>query len=76
MKMKLIASLKIWILIYPLLTLFLYFFQETLSGIPIYLRTLLITLILVPFLVFIGLPSLNRLLERINHKDNNSSKDV
>ena len=55
-KLKLIASLKIWVVIYPALTLFLYIFQEPLSAMPVYLRTLLLTLTLVPLIVFIGVP--------------------
>ena len=38
-KAKLIASLKIWVIIYPSITLFLYFFGEALSVFPLYVRT-------------------------------------
>ncbi len=55
-KLKLIASLKIWVVIYPALTLFLYLFKEPLSIMPIYLRTLLMTISLVPLIVFVGVP--------------------
>jgi antibiotic biosynthesis monooxygenase (ABM) superfamily enzyme len=55
-KMKLIASLKIWAVIYPSITLFLYLFGEPLSVLPLYQRTLLLTLSLVPWIVFIGVP--------------------
>ena len=55
-KMKLIASLKIWIAIYPSITLFLYLFGEKLSVLPLYQRTLLLTLSLVPWIVFVGVP--------------------
>lgn len=55
-KMKLIASLRIWVVIYPSITLFLYLFGETLSGLPLYLRTGILTLSLVPWMVFVGLP--------------------
>jgi antibiotic biosynthesis monooxygenase (ABM) superfamily enzyme len=58
-KMKLIASLKIWVVIYPSITLFLYLFAEALSVLPLYQRTLLLTLSLVPWIVFIGLPFVN-----------------
>ena len=33
-KMKLVASLKIWVVIYPSITLFLYLFGEKLSVMP------------------------------------------
>ncbi len=55
-KMKLIASLKIWFAIYPSITIFLYLFGEAISMFPLYQRTLLLTLALVPWIVFIGLP--------------------
>lgn len=55
-KLKLIAALKTWVVIYPALTLFLYLFKEPLSTMPVYLRTLLMTVTLVPLIVFIGVP--------------------
>ena len=59
MKMKMIASLKIWVVIYPSITLFLYLFGETLSVLPLYLRTFILTLSLVPLIVFAGIPFVN-----------------
>ncbi len=61
-KMKLIASLKIWVVIYPSITLFLYLFGEALSVLPLYQRTLLLTLSLVPWIVFAGLPFVNLII--------------
>jgi antibiotic biosynthesis monooxygenase (ABM) superfamily enzyme len=58
-KMKLLASLKIWIAIYPSITLFLYLFGEALSVLPLYQRTLLLTLSLVPWIVFVGVPAVD-----------------
>jgi len=55
-KLKLIASIKIWVVIYPALTLFLYLFKEPLSVMPIYVRTFLMTVSLVPLIVFAGVP--------------------
>lgn len=55
-KAKLLASLKIWIVIYPSITLFLYLFGEALSVLPLYQRTLLLTVSLVPWIVFAGVP--------------------
>lgn len=63
-KMKLIASLKIWLAIYPSITLFLFLFGEALSGLPLYVRTLLLTLALVPWIVFAGVPLVDFLLGR------------
>ena len=55
-KTRLIASLKIWVVIYPSITLFLYVFGETLSVMPLYQRTFLLTAALVPWIVFVGVP--------------------
>jgi len=49
---RLKASLKIWVVIYPALTLSLYLFGEPLSVLPLYLRTLVLTLAAVPSVVF------------------------
>jgi antibiotic biosynthesis monooxygenase (ABM) superfamily enzyme len=62
MKMKLIASLKIWIVIYPSITWFLYIFGEMLSVLPLYQRTFLLTLSLVPWIVFAGVPLVDRII--------------
>lgn len=61
-KMKLIASLKIWAVIYPSITLFLYFFGEGMSVLPLYQRTFLLTISLVPWIVFIGVPFVDAII--------------
>lgn len=63
--MKLIASLKIWIAIYPSITLFLYLFGEPLAAVPLYVRTFLLTISLVPWIVFFGVPLVDRILGMI-----------
>ena len=68
-KAKLIASLKIWVVIYPSITLFLYLFGEALSVLPIYQRTLLLTISLVPWIMFVGVPSVD-LIIRMFSADN------
>jgi antibiotic biosynthesis monooxygenase (ABM) superfamily enzyme len=72
-KAKLIASLKIWVVIYPSITLFLYLFGQPLSALPLYQRTLLLTVALVPWIVFIGVPFVNFIIGLIpfKNKDNN-----
>ena len=64
-KAKLFASLKIWIAIYPSITLFLFLFGETLSVVPLYVRTLILTLTLVPWIVFVGVPLVDSMIKRI-----------
>ncbi|MFZ6011115.1 MAG: hypothetical protein ACOYXT_12280 [Bacteroidota bacterium] len=61
-KAKLLASLKIWVAIYPSITLFLYLFGEVLSVLPLYQRTFLLTLSLVPWIVFVGVPFVDFLI--------------
>lgn len=65
-KAKLIASLKIWIVIYPSITLFLYLFGESLSALPLYQRTFLLTLSLVPWIVFVGVPFVDLIIHFIS----------
>ena len=64
-KAKLIASFKIWVVIYPSITLFLYLFGEILSVLPLYQRTLLLTLSLVPWIVFVGVPFVDSIVRLV-----------
>lgn len=61
-KMKLIASLKIWVVIYPSITLFLQVFGNVLSPLPLYQRTFLLTISLVPWIVFVGVPLVDSII--------------
>lgn len=61
-KMKLFAALKIWVVIYPSITLFLYVFGEALSVLPLYQRTFLLTFLLVPWMIFVGVPFVDRVI--------------
>ena len=65
-KMKLLASLKIWVVIYPSITLFLYLFGEALSVLPLYQRTFLLTIALVPWIVFVGVPVVDSIVRLIS----------
>lgn len=60
------ASLKIWAVIYPSITLFLYLFGEALSILPLYQRTFLLTITLVPWIVFVGVPFVDVILKKIS----------
>lgn len=64
-KMKLIASLKIWAVIYPSITLFLYLFGEAMSVLPLYQRTFVLTVSLVPWIVFAGVPFVDLLVRMV-----------
>lgn len=67
-KMKFIASLKIWAVIYPSITLFLYLFGEALSALPLYQRTFLLTVSLVPWIVFAGVPFVDLIIRMLSPK--------
>lgn len=55
-KKRWIASLRIWMVIYPSITVLLMSTGKYLSLLPLVLRTLVITVLLVPWMVFVGLP--------------------
>jgi antibiotic biosynthesis monooxygenase (ABM) superfamily enzyme len=67
-KMKLIASLKIWIVIYPSITLFLYLLGKSPLVLPLYQKTLFLTLTLVPWVVFIGVPFVDFIIRLLSTK--------
>jgi antibiotic biosynthesis monooxygenase (ABM) superfamily enzyme len=67
-KAKLVLSAKIWVVIYPSITLFLFLFGELLSDLPLYLRTLILTISLVPWMMFIGVPLIDFLAKQIPKK--------
>jgi antibiotic biosynthesis monooxygenase (ABM) superfamily enzyme len=71
--MKLLASLRIWIVIYPSITLLLYFFGHYLSALPLLLSTFILTVSLVPWIVFVGLPLLDTAIGKVFNKDKNGS---
>ncbi len=64
-KFKLIAALKIWLVIYPSITLLLYLFGNQLSAMPLYQRTFMLTITLVPWMVFIGVPFLDAMIRLV-----------
>lgn len=67
-KARLLMSLKIWMVIYPSITLFLFLFGEQLSGFPLYQRTFILTVSLVPWMMFVGVPALDFLVNRLSGK--------
>lgn len=71
-KMKLIASLKIWVVIYPSITMFLYLFGEQISVLPLYQRTFLLTITLVPWMMFAGVPFVDSIIKIISEKNKRS----
>lgn len=74
-KMKLIASLKIWLVIYPSITVFYILFGEQLAVLPLYQRTFLLTICLVPWMMFAGLPFLNSVIGKISNRNKKLNKE-
>lgn len=68
MKFKLMAVLKIWLVIYPSITLFLFLFARQLSPLPLYQRTFILTIILVPWMMIVGMPFLDYVIGLISNK--------
>jgi antibiotic biosynthesis monooxygenase (ABM) superfamily enzyme len=63
-KARLLMSLKIWLVIYPSITLFLFLFGQQLSPLPLYQRTFILTVSLVPWMMFVGVPFLDLLIQK------------
>ena len=61
-KARFIASFKIWVVIYPSITLFLFLLGERLNAFPLYIRTFFLTITLVPWSVFAGVPFVDRMI--------------
>ncbi|KAB8152065.1 hypothetical protein EZY14_015125 [Kordia sp. TARA_039_SRF] len=53
---KLLRTFIVWIAIYPPLTIILYFFGEQLQSLHLAVRTLILTIILVPLMVYVLIP--------------------
>lgn len=64
-KARLLMSLKIWLVIYPSITLFLFLFGQQLSSLPLYQRTFIITISLVPWMMFVGVPFVDLLIQKV-----------
>lgn len=65
-KMKLLAACKIWIVIYPSITFLSYLFGANMVQLPVYQKTLIITLVLVPWMVFVAMPLLEKFVKKIS----------
>ena len=61
-KPRLLMSLKIWMVIYPSITFFYFLFGQHLVSLPLYQRTFVLTISLVPWMMFIGVPFIDFLL--------------
>jgi antibiotic biosynthesis monooxygenase (ABM) superfamily enzyme len=55
-------AIVVWLAIYPTLTVILWVAGPTIRNWPLAVRTLALTAVIVPIMVFVLLPSLQRLL--------------
>lgn len=69
MKSKIVQAIKVWVVIYPSITLFNILFGVYLNSLPLFLKTLVLTLVLVPWMVFVGLPLVNKVQQRISENE-------
>jgi antibiotic biosynthesis monooxygenase (ABM) superfamily enzyme len=67
-KARFLMSLKIWVVIYPSITLFLFLFGQQLSSLPLYQRTFILTVSLVPWMMFVGVPFVDILIQKLSDK--------
>lgn len=75
-KARLLMSLKIWAVIYPSITLFLILFGQQLAALPLYQRTFVLTASLVPWMMFVGVPLLDLVINRLSVKKANKQRSV
>jgi antibiotic biosynthesis monooxygenase (ABM) superfamily enzyme len=54
------TALLIWLAIYPTINLIMWLLGDFLGSLPLPLRTLVMTLILVPLMVYVLLPLVNK----------------
>jgi antibiotic biosynthesis monooxygenase (ABM) superfamily enzyme len=57
------TAIMIWMVIYPTINLIFYIFGDVLNTFVLPLRTLILTLILVPLMVYVLLPLAGRILK-------------
>lgn len=68
-KSKIVQAIKVWIVIYPSITLFNLFFGSYLTDFQLHIKTLVLTLVLVPWMVFVGLPVVNKIQQKISKNE-------
>lgn len=62
---KIKLALKIGLAIYPSITLFMFLFGGLLANFSLPIRTLVLTVVLVPWVVFVGLPIIDFLQKSV-----------
>lgn len=75
-KEKLIQAFKIWMVIYPSITCFNLLFGSYLANLPLFMKTLVLTLVLVPWMVFLGLPFINKMWQKTFNNGKPKAKKI
>lgn len=57
-------AILIWLAIYPTINFLFWVLGPIINPLPMYLKTLVLTLILVPLMVYVFLPGLNRVFAK------------
>jgi antibiotic biosynthesis monooxygenase (ABM) superfamily enzyme len=57
-------AILIWIAIYPTINLLFWILGDSLNSLPMYARTFVLTIILVPLMVFVLLPLLTKMFAK------------
>ena len=68
------AALLSWLAVYPTITVLLAASEAALHGLPLPLRTLIVTAIMVPTTAFVAQPLVTRLADRLAFKRSPSSR--
>ena len=65
-------ALLTWVVVYPVLTVLLYASEPVVRPLPLPLRTFVLSGVLVPFLVYIGMPVATRRFDAWLHPTSNT----
>ena len=69
-----ISIFSTWLGVYPLLTLLAVIFEPLLTQQNVYIRTLVMSSIMVPLMVLIIMPVINQLLSKLNITNTNQNE--
>ena len=58
-------TLTVWLAIYPLLTVILWMLGDLLAGLPLPVRTLILTAGIVPLMVYVFIPLAKTIIDRL-----------
>lgn len=71
---KLKRAFIVWISIYPAITVIMLLFGDILGQVPIVLRTFILTIILVPLMIYILIPFWTHVFNQYNRRFSLSKK--